>query len=185
MKKLNQMVRMDILGPFYLENSAQKNYFISCEDDCSRKVTSEWSERKKSIDVLDLLEDYIVENGKPNKVMHDNGKQFTSKIFRRFLQRNNIKDKSIPAGYPQLQGKIEAYNKIVKNEFLAIENIFDVEEGKKMYSMFVKAYNEEREHGGINGYTPSQMFLSKGRLNSCNNNKIVKQIKESVTHVGK
>ncbi|HSE99972.1 MAG TPA: integrase core domain-containing protein [Nitrososphaeraceae archaeon] len=48
--------------------------------------------------------------------------------------------------YPQLQGKIEAYNKIVKNEFLAIENIPNVEDGKKMYSMFVKAYNEEREH---------------------------------------
>ena len=95
--------------------------------------------KKKYIDVIHVLEDYIVENGKPNKVMHDNGKQFTSKIFRRFLQRNNIKDKSIPARYPQLQGKIEAYNKIVKNEFLAVENIFDVEEGKKMYSMFVKA----------------------------------------------
>ena len=40
MKKSNQMVQMDILGPFYLANSAhQKNYFIiSCEDDdCSRK----------------------------------------------------------------------------------------------------------------------------------------------------
>ena len=47
MEKPNQMVQMDILGPFYLENYAQKNYFISCEDDCSRKVTSEWSERKK------------------------------------------------------------------------------------------------------------------------------------------
>ena len=146
MKKPNQMVQMDILGPFYLENSAQKNYFISCEDDCSRKVSSEWSERKRSIDVIDVLEDYIVESGKPEKVMHDNGKQFTSKIFRHFLQRNNIKDKSIPARYPQLQGKIEAYNKIVKNEFLAIENISDVEEGKSRYSMFVKAYNEEREH---------------------------------------
>ena len=78
--------------------------------------------------------------------MHDNGKQFKSKIFRRFLKKNNIKDKSIPVRYPQLQGKIEAYNKIVKNEFLAVENISDVEEGKKMYSMFVKAYNEEREH---------------------------------------
>jgi len=130
---------MDILGPFYLENSAQKNYFISCEDDCSRKIASEWTERKRSIDVL---EDYIIENGKPEKVMHDNGKQFTSKIFRRFLQRNNIKDKSIPARYPQLQGKIEAYNKIVKNEFLAVENISNVEDGKRMYSMFVKAYNE-------------------------------------------
>ena len=135
---------------------------------------------------MQVLEEYIVENGKPEKVMHDNGKQFTSKIFRHFLQRNNIKDKSIPARYPQLQkGKIEAYNKIVKNEFLAIENIADVEEGKSRYSMFVKAYNEEREHGGINGHTPAEMFLMKGRLNSCKNDKKIKQIKESVTHVGK
>ena len=51
--------------------------------------------------------------------------------------------------------------------------------------MFIKAYNEEREHGGINGYTPSEMFLMKGRLNSCKNIKTIKQIKESVTHVGK
>ena len=67
MKKPNQMVQMDILGPFYLANYAQKNYFISCEDDCSRKISSEWSERKRSVDVLDVLEDYIVENGKPDK----------------------------------------------------------------------------------------------------------------------
>jgi transposase len=99
MEKTNQMVQMDISGPFYLQNCAQKNYFISCEDDCSRKTVSEWSERKRSVDVLDVLEDYIVENGKPEKVMHDNGKHFTSKIFRHFLQRNNIKDKSIPARY--------------------------------------------------------------------------------------
>ena len=57
MKKPNQMVQMDILGPFYLPNSDQKNYFISCEDDCSRKIASEQSERKRGIDVLDV-EDY-------------------------------------------------------------------------------------------------------------------------------
>jgi hypothetical protein len=91
----------------------------------------------------------------------------------------------LPARYPQLQGKIEAYNKIVKNEFLGIENISNREEGKRRYSMFVKAYNETREHGGgINGHTPSEMFLMKGRLNSCKNIKTIKQIK-SVTHVGK
>src|SRR5574339_841700 len=146
MKKPNQMVQMDILGPFYLQNYAQKNYFISGEDDCSRKTVNEWSERKRSIDVLQVLEDYIVENGKPDKVMHDNGKQFTSKIFRRFLQRNNIKDKSIPARYPQLQGKIEAYNKIVQNEFLAVENISDVEEGKRRYSICLSKHTMKKEH---------------------------------------
>jgi transposase InsO family protein len=54
--------------------------------------------------------------------MHDNGKQFTSSIFKRFLEHNRIKDKPIPKSYPQLQGKVEAYDKIVKNEFLAVED---------------------------------------------------------------
>jgi transposase InsO family protein len=78
-------------------------------DDCSRKVASRWSERKRSIDVLNVLEEWIMDNGKPRKVMHDNGKQFTSKLFKHFLYKNNIKDKPIPNSYPQLQGKIEAY----------------------------------------------------------------------------
>jgi transposase InsO family protein len=47
-------------------------------------------------------------NGKPKKIIHDNGKQFTSKMFKRFLEHNNIRDKLIPNFYPQLQGKVEA-----------------------------------------------------------------------------
>jgi hypothetical protein len=34
-------------------------------------------------------------------------------------------DRQIPNSYPQLQGKIEAYNKIVENEFLALEELLD------------------------------------------------------------
>ena len=65
-------------------------------------------EKEESVDVLDILEDYLVENGnKPNKVMHDNGKQFTSKKFKHFMKKNKIRDKPIPKGYPQLQGKID------------------------------------------------------------------------------
>jgi hypothetical protein len=70
MKHPNDMVQMDILGPFYLHSSNQRNYIISCIDDCSRKVASKWSERKRSTDVLDVLEEWIMINGKPNKVMH-------------------------------------------------------------------------------------------------------------------
>ncbi|CAN5778019.1 hypothetical protein BH23THE1_BH23THE1_18750 [soil metagenome] len=40
MKNPNDMVQMDIIGPFYLSNSGKRNYFISCLDDCSRKVAS-------------------------------------------------------------------------------------------------------------------------------------------------
>ena len=48
------------------------------------------------------------------------------------------------------------------------------------YDKFVKAYNETREHGGINGLTPSEMFLQ--RLITSRKHTITKQ--QSVTHVG-
>ena len=174
------MVQMDILGPFYIRQSSARNYIISCIDDCSRKVASKWCERKRSIDVLDVLEEWIMINGKLKKIMHDNGKQFTSKMFKRFLEHNNIGDKPIPNSYPQLQGKVEAYNKIVKNEFLAVEDISSRDDGKLRYDMFVKAYNDKREHGGINGLTPSEMFLQT--FNRSHNRNNTKQ--KSVTYVG-
>ena len=50
----------------------------------------------------------------------------------------------------------------MKNEFLAIEeDIPNIDDGKLRYDMFIKAYNETREHGGINGLTPSEMFLQR------------------------
>ncbi|MFZ0511214.1 MAG: hypothetical protein WAM14_06375, partial [Candidatus Nitrosopolaris sp.] len=71
-------------------------------------------------------------------------------------------------------------NKIVKNEFLAVEDISSIDDGKLRYEMFVKAYNETREHGGINGLTPLEMFLQT--FNRSRNRNNIKQ--KSVTHVG-
>ena len=67
MNHTNDMVQMDILGPFYIHQSSARNYIISYIDDCSRKVASKWSERKKSIDVLDVLEEWIMISGKPQE----------------------------------------------------------------------------------------------------------------------
>jgi hypothetical protein len=101
-------------------------------------------------------------------------------MFKRFLEHNNIRDKPIPNSYPQLQGKVEAYNKIVKNEFISVEQISSIDEGKVRYDMFVKAYNDKREHGGINGLTPSEMFLQTFNRSHDRNNTTQK----SVTYVG-
>ena len=52
-----------------------------------------------------------------------------------FLIHNHIEDKRIPNCYP-LQGKIEAYNKIVKNEFIAIEeDIPNIDDGRLRYDI--------------------------------------------------
>ena len=56
---------------------------------------------------------------------------------------------------------MEAYNKIVNNELLVVEEISITDDGKLRYGMFVKAYNQTREHGGINELKPSEMFLQR------------------------
>ena len=65
MKHPNEMVvQMDILGPFYLSNSSDRNYIISCLDDCSRKVVIvDGLKEKDRQTLLDLLEDWIINNG--------------------------------------------------------------------------------------------------------------------------
>jgi hypothetical protein len=49
----------------------------------------------------------------------------------------------------------------VKNEFLAVEDMLNIDKGKLRYDMFVKANNETRKYGGINGLTPSEKFLRR------------------------
>jgi transposase InsO family protein len=72
---------------------------------------------------------------------------------------SGIKDKQIPKGYPQEQGKVEAYNKIVIAESLKVEELTDEKDGAKKYQSFVNSYNYGREHGRINGTTPAEKFM--------------------------
>jgi transposase InsO family protein len=135
---------------FYLKASRTKHYFIHAIDDCSRKVVSKWCNRRTTEETLSVLKEWVKLHGKPIKVMHDGGTEFTSTDFRNFLILNGIIDKQIPKGYPQEQGKVEAYNKIVIAEFLQVEELIDEKDGAKKYQSFVNSYNYEREHGGIN-----------------------------------
>ena len=159
MKHPNELVQMDTKGPFYLKASRTKHYFIHVIDDCSRKVVSKWCNRRTSEAALSVLKEWVKLHGKPNKVMHDGGTEFTSTDFKNFLILNGIKDKQIPKGYPQEQGKVEAYNKIVISEFLQVEELKDEKDGAEKYESFVNSYNYEREHGGINGMTPAEKFM--------------------------
>jgi len=131
MKRPNILVQMDTKGPFYLKASRIKHYFIHAIDDCSRKVVSKWCNRRTTEEALSVLKEWVKLHGKPIKVMHDGGTEFTSADFRNFLILNGIKDKQIPKGYPQEQGKVEAYNKIVIAEFLQVEELIDEKDGQR------------------------------------------------------
>ena len=78
MKRPNELVQMDTKGPFYLKASRIKHYYIHAIDDCSRKVVSKWCNRRTTEEALSVLKEWVKLHGKPMKVMHDGGKEFTS-----------------------------------------------------------------------------------------------------------
>ena len=83
---------MDTKGPFYLKGSQNKHYFIHVIDDCcSRKVMSKWCDRRTSEALSSVLQEWVELYGKPMKVMHDGGKEFTSIKFKNYLILNGIK----------------------------------------------------------------------------------------------
>ncbi|WP_162476510.1 hypothetical protein [Nitrososphaera sp. AFS] len=51
---------------------------------------------------------------------------------------------------PQMQGEIETYNKMVKNELLAVEDLSRIDDGKLRYQMFTMEYDDKREHAVTN-----------------------------------
>jgi hypothetical protein len=62
----------------------------------------------------------------------------------------------------------------------SIEDIPSIDDGKLRHDMFVRAYNETRQHGGINGLTPSEKFLQRLIKSKI----YTKKKQESVTDVG-
>ena len=91
MKHPHELVQMDTKGPFYLKGSQNKHYFIHVIDDCSRKVVSKWCDRRTSEKALSVFKEWVELHGKPMKVMHDGGREFTSNKFKNYLRFHGIK----------------------------------------------------------------------------------------------
>jgi hypothetical protein len=79
-------------------------------------------------------------------------------------------DKRIPNSYPQIEEKIESYNKLLRNKFLVSEDIPNIDDGKIRYDMFAMAYNEARERDGSNAKGFGNFFSMTLRILRVTNN---------------
>ncbi|KAG0424055.1 hypothetical protein DMUE_6112 [Dictyocoela muelleri] len=93
-----ETISSDIYGLFYLNDSENdripdKNYLITITDhvSCYTKVFN--TLKINSEKVIECFEKWICTFDFPEIVITDNGKQYTSKVFLRFLKNKNIKKK--------------------------------------------------------------------------------------------
>ena len=128
-------------------------YLIAFIDDHSRFIVhAEYFANASTENTLIAFALAIKKYGKPDAILTDNGVQFHAHgEFEEFCEKHEIHHILGRVHHPQTNGKIERWFGTYKQEF---------KEGEDTLDSFVKFYNEERLHQGINYATPIQRYKS-------------------------
>lgn len=89
------------------------------------------------------------------RILTDNGKNYTSHVFRDMAAAHAITLKRTRPYRPQTNGKAEAFNKILQNESAYRRPYFSNPERLEALPTFMEYYNHQRSHGGIGGAPPA------------------------------
>jgi transposase InsO family protein len=87
--------------------------------------------------------------GAAPRMISDNGPQFIARDFKEFIRVNGMTHVRTSPYYPQSNGKIEAWHKILKQRCIRPKAPGSREEAERVVAAFVRHYNEERLHGAL------------------------------------
>jgi putative transposase len=126
-------------------------YLIAFIDDHSRFIVhAEYFTNATTENTILAFARAIKQHGKPDAILTDNGVQFNVHgMFEEFCKAKEIHHILGRVHHPQTNGKIERWFGTYKQEF---------KEGEDTLDSFVKYYNEERLHQGINYLTPKEKY---------------------------
>ncbi len=89
------------------------------------------------------------------RVLTDNGSGYRSKAFQTVAAAHRLRLKRTRPYRPQTNGKAEAFNKILQNEWAYARPYQSNRHRLSRLPRFLQYYNHRRPHGGINGATPA------------------------------
>lgn len=155
-----------------LEVSRERNYLAALEDDCTRLSYTEVIDNLKGFTLGCFMYRAFhwfkkVYGFHFDSVMSDNGVEFkgTDKHpVEIMLKDAGIEHIYTPPYHPQPNGKVEAFFKIVQNEFIRPHTFKDIEEFKEQLGHYIYDYNHRRLHGGIAYQTPFQKLEKVTKL---------------------
>ena len=107
---------------------------------------------------IEFLEECFRKYGKPDIIRTDQGSEFRSNVFRRFLESNRIRHEFIEKASPWQNGNLESLIGKLRDECLnrrVFDSLQTAQEVVERYRMF---YNNERPHSGLNNKTPYEEY---------------------------
>jgi putative transposase len=108
-----------------------------------------------AIRVIETLERLIEKQGIPKRIRTDNGPEFTSHKFQKWLQKRKIQWSCIPPGRPDQNAIIERFNRTYREDILDANLLSSVAHAQRITDDWIKEYNHERPHQSLNFKTPA------------------------------
>lgn len=128
-------------------------------DDHSRVVYVEALPDEKGVTTADFLERalnfFIAKGVRVRRILTDNGGNYRSKAFAEVAAEHSIRLKRTRPYQPQTNGKAEAFDRILQNEWAYSRPFTSNAERLMELPGYLEYYNHERPHGGIGGATPA------------------------------
>jgi len=106
--------------------------------------------------VIEILERTIAEHGKPLGIRTDNGPEFTSCVFQKWLDKNDIEWIRIQKGKPQQNAIVERFNRTYREDILDANLFFSLDHVFEVTKPWKEDYNEERPHESLNYLSPNE-----------------------------
>lgn len=109
-------------------------------------------------EVVAFLEGCMRLYGLPRIVRTDQGPEFRSISFQKFIQKQGIRHEFTEKGSPWQNGNLESFHGKLRDECLSrnlFENPAQAKEVIEKYRIF---YNTQRPHSGLGGKTPLEVF---------------------------
>lgn len=121
--------------------------------------TSEWTAQ--------VTEQTVHKSGRPDEIVTDNGREFTSvwedrlTKFGQMLAELGIRHVTCTPYYPQGNGKAEAFIRTLNRELLRRQRFETVEELQAALDRFLIYYNNYRLHSGLGWQSPVTRFTGR------------------------
>jgi putative transposase len=148
---------INIAGTFY--------YQCSLLDGCSRYIVH-W-EIRETMTEADV--EQIVQRAREHfpgvtpRIISDNGPQFIARDFKEFIRLCGMTHVKTSPYYPQSNGKIERWHRILKEDCIRPGTPLTLEDAQRIVARFVEHYNTVRLHSALGYLTPKDMLEGRAK----------------------
>ena len=137
-------------------------YFIAVLDGYSRAILA-WDLREKMEERDAELVIQLAKERYPHarpRIISDQGSQFRSDDFKRFVIQIEATHVMTSPYYPQSNGKLERFHLTLK-EYACKKLPLDLEDARRIIGEMIEYYNNERLHSAIDYVTPNQCLAGE------------------------